>query len=618
MNDPRSDAELLDALRDGDGDAYVALWNRHVGAALRYAGRLYPSRAEDLVSESFLAVYQQVTTTSKGPAFAFRSYLKAVMRNTSIRWRKESEPLIDTEHVDRVDSRDALTLIERESDAADLLGAFQELPERWQRVLWLSEVAAVPRPDIARELGIEPNAVSALHRRARSGLKLRWLERQVPAALQDDTAHVARLLPRYLTDAAPSQLSTEVDAHVSECAVCADILANMRGSALRLQTTALSAVGFGALGTAIPAVAPLAGGSAAAAAIAVTGVTGVTALTLSGILAAGIGALTVGGLIVAITAGALAPPVPQTEPVQDVASVAVPTAPLPSPPAPLPARTAGPPTAEIDAPPGEPRTGRHNDDPSIESVDLVIDPALLPTPPVRPQPAGPNVPGPGQTTGEPTPQPSPGGGTTEPVSPAPGVLTASESTGYLAPVIRGQATSGSSVAVQIDGTRYAPEVATDGTWSFDPRGLELPAGTHEYQVWAYDSVISSPVTTGTLTVLPIVVSGFEELTGFEDMMVSEAQTTGVVIAATGPANGTIFVTSMEGHSALIPLDETGHTVKRLRMNSYGWYYFTFRALDADGYWGPPVEEAVDVYDPDIIFDPWGPSAEDMTFDFVDP
>lgn len=39
MEDPRSDAELLRELRDGERDAYVVLWERHIGAALRYAGR---------------------------------------------------------------------------------------------------------------------------------------------------------------------------------------------------------------------------------------------------------------------------------------------------------------------------------------------------------------------------------------------------------------------------------------------------------------------------------------------------------------------------------------------------------------------------------------------------
>lgn len=58
MVDSRTDAELLSSLRAGDNSAYEVLWHRHAPAAHRYAQRLLPARAEDLVSESFLAIYQ--------------------------------------------------------------------------------------------------------------------------------------------------------------------------------------------------------------------------------------------------------------------------------------------------------------------------------------------------------------------------------------------------------------------------------------------------------------------------------------------------------------------------------------------------------------------------------
>jgi len=102
------------------------------------------------------------------------------------------------------------------------------------------------------------------------------------------------------------------------------------------------------------------------------------------------------------------------------------------------------------------------------------------------------------------------------------------------------------------------------------------------------------------------------------MTVDEARTTGLVIEMTGPADGSVYVSTMEGHTAVVPLDHTGHTRLRLLMDSRGWYYFTFLALDGDGYWGPGTEAAADVYDPDIIFDPYGPSPDDMTFTLTSP
>ncbi|WP_350351558.1 sigma-70 family RNA polymerase sigma factor [Microbacterium sp. A8/3-1] len=595
MEDSRSDRELLSALRDGDQRAYAVLWERHIGAALRYAHRLFPSHAEDLASEALLAVYQQVTTTSTGPDFAFRSYLKAVIRNTAIRWRKEADRIDDTVEADRPHFRDALHLVERESNAQQLLGAFQELPERWQRVLWLTEVADVPRPEIARELGIKPNAVSALQRRARSGLKLHWLTTQIPLPLRDDEAHAARLFPRHLTDPLDDTVAREVTDHVASCGECGELLLDMRSDARRLQGVTLSAVGFGALGVVLPSTGALAPGTAAAAAAIVAAGTGVGVTSL---LVGGIGVLTVSGILLGSFLFPPTAPIESSPPLAATESTSAAAHPVTGAEAPDGTDVA----PIVTGPQPVPRTGRWINDPGIDSVDLVNDPeAAGPLSPTAPVTAPGTTPGPGSGSGL-----------------SPGLLTPTSSSGYLAPVLSGAATPGSTVAVDVGGARYTPAIAPDGTWSFDPRALQLPAGTHDYQAWAFDDTGESPAATGSFTILPIVIEGFENITGTEDMDVTEASTTGLVIAATGPANGSIYITSIEGHSAVIPLDSTGHAIKRLRMHSQGWYWFTFRALDGDGFWGPMDEHPLDVWDPDVIFDPWGPDPEQMTFDISDP
>lgn len=597
VEDSRGDAELLRGLRGGDQGAYAILWERHIGAALRYAHRAFPSRAEDLASEAFLAIYQQVTTTSKGPAFAFRSYLKAVIRNTAIQWRKEADQVDDTVEADRVDFRDALTLVERETNASELLGAFQELPERWQRVLWLTEVAEVARPEIAHELGIKPNAVSSLQRRARSGLKFNWLTKQVPPALREDTAHAAHLFPRHLVEPQDDLVAEVVSAHVPSCDTCSELLFSMQSDARRLQGVTLSAVGFGALGVALPSVGAFAPGTAAAAVVITAG----AGLGIAGVLAGSIGAVSISGLLVAslfIPGAAPLPSSPAHANSENTSALAYPAPDL------VPSQDANAALPPVTTPPKPSLTGRWNADPSIDSIDLINDPdAKSPIGPTRPVTA---------------PETAPGPGSGLPSNLAPGLSTPTTHSGFLAPPLAGTTTPGSAVGIDVDGERFTPAVAENGTWALDPRALELPAGTHEYQVWAFDADRQSPATTGNFTILPIVIEGFESITGTEDMDVTEASTTGVVIAATGPANGSIYITSMQGHSAIIPLDNTGHALKRLRMHSWGWYWFTFRALDTEGFIGPAHELPLDVYDPDVIFSPWGPNPEDMTFEIVDP
>lgn len=591
MEDPRSDAELLRELRDGARDAYVVLWQRHIGAALRYARRMFPSRAEDLASESFLSIFQQVTTTDRGPDFAFRSYLKAVIRNTAIRWRKEASRFDDTEEPDAVDFRDALSLVERESNANELLGAFQDLPERWQKVLWLSEVAEVARPEIARELGIKPNAVSALHRRARSGLKLQWLTRQVPVLLRDDTSHAAYLLPRHLTEPDDQALTLEVTTHLESCATCSDLLVSLRTDARRLQSVTLSAVGFGALGVALPATSALAPGTAVAAGILITGAgAGITSL-----LAGGVGVLAVGGIL--LGSFLVHPADPDSAPAAD-ASVQLPS--------PTPQAPGGPSlgqTGAVPVPvttPRPPQLGRWNTDPDVESVDFRSDGIPLSVP-VAPEPAGPEVPGPATDTGE---------------TPAltPGVTSPTDLTAYTAPLITGRTAPGNAVAIELASQRYTADVAPDGSWVFDTRALIFDAGSYEYSVWAFTPTEQSLATTGTIVVQPPVVQGFEQIDG--PLLLEEARTTGIVISITGPAGGTVWV-STPTTDATVTLDENGTAIRRIRMLADGWYPFGFAVIDADWYAGPGADvDPVDVIDP--TRDPNWPRGGGGIFEIVDP
>lgn len=172
--------------------------------------------------------------------------------------------------------------------------------------------------------------------------------------------------------------------------------------------------------------------------------------------------------------------------------------------------------------------------------------------------------------------------------------------------------------MDVDGSRYAADTSPDGGWSFDARRLSLPAGTYPYIVTTTSSDGARSRDEGSFTIQDLGVRGFEDLPGFGDMTVEEASTTGLVIAVDGQPGATVLVVSMTGHTAEIALDDVGHASKRLVMASRGWYHLTFRVVDDDGRWGPGPERSVDVYDPDIVFDPWGPSPEEMTFELLEP
>ncbi|WP_160299690.1 sigma-70 family RNA polymerase sigma factor [Microbacterium azadirachtae] len=595
--DARTDADLLSAVLEGDERAYAVLWERHFPAARRYAHRLFAARADDLVSESFLAIYQQVTTTDAGPRFAFRSYLKTVLRNTAMRWSNEARQMVLAEMVDSVDERDALSMAEVDSEAGDVLAALQALPERWQRVLWLAEVAEVGRPAIARELGVKANAVSALQRRARAGLKYQWLILQVPPAVRDDQTHAARLFPQYLTEPANAAVSAEVNLHIAECTPCRALLRDTRSSAARMGGSTLAVLlGTGGVGAATAA---LSSATTAIAAVAGAG-------AMSWLVGGGIAAVTAGSLVISsfFTVGP-AVAEPQPERVQTVPSAATP-----------PASSAEPTASAASPAVGAPERVSGQPDPADQALGLTDDPAhYFPGYQSRPDPAS-NVPDPGIG---PTPEPSPTTGPgSSPTGFTPGVTSPTSSSAYISPIIAGKTSPGTKVAVQIDTRRFTPEVASDGSWSLDTRGLELTAGSYTYQARAYTDFVSSAAVDGAFTVLPLEIRGFENITGFEDLTTTQAATTGLIVEFQGPVNGVVYVQTMEGITALVALDADGYAKRRLLVHSYGWYWFNMRYLDSDGYMGPGWEHNLDVYDPVAPYDPMGPNPEDMTYEFVTP
>ena len=67
------DAELIEAVRSGDLEAYGLLYRRHAGAATTMARQLTGSRAEadDLVAEAFARVLDMLRSGG-GPDTAFR------------------------------------------------------------------------------------------------------------------------------------------------------------------------------------------------------------------------------------------------------------------------------------------------------------------------------------------------------------------------------------------------------------------------------------------------------------------------------------------------------------------------------------------------------------------
>jgi len=219
-----SDAELISAVRGGDTTAYGELFSRHVEAARRLARQLASAGdVEDLVAEAFAKVLT-IVQRGGGPDLAFRAYLLTAVRSLhidSVRGAIRLRPVDDlTPFDDGVPFRD--TAVEGfENQAA--ARAFATLPERWQLVLWHTEVEGQKPAEVAQLLGMSANSVSALAYRAREGLRQAFLNMHAQEAEDDACAWTQDNLGAYIRNAASKRDSTKVRTHVEECRRCMGI-----------------------------------------------------------------------------------------------------------------------------------------------------------------------------------------------------------------------------------------------------------------------------------------------------------------------------------------------------------------------------------------------------------
>lgn len=183
MTSISDDDELVRAVRGGDHEAYGELFRRHAAVARRVAVRAgRPGEADDVVAEVFAGVLVQIRA-GRGPTQSFRAYLLTGVRHEAGRravLARRYEPVADvepwcapTEPADWGDDRGDGSVDGEQT----LREAYATLPDRWRRTLWQLEVEGRRPRELADELGLTANAVSALGYRARVALREAYLER---------------------------------------------------------------------------------------------------------------------------------------------------------------------------------------------------------------------------------------------------------------------------------------------------------------------------------------------------------------------------------------------------------------------------------------------------------
>ncbi|MGW2212322.1 sigma-70 family RNA polymerase sigma factor [Streptomyces sp. NPDC001781] len=432
---PPGDGELIERMRAGDDSAYEELYRRHADAVRRYARTCCRDghTADDLTAEVFARMLQAVRGGS-GPGYAVRAYLLTSVRRVAAHWTRSArrEQLVDDFAVFAQQASRAAEVADgtgspgsfgadlgadvramREAEQTLAMQAFRSLPERWQAVLWHTEVEDESPSEVAVLFGLDANGTRVLASRAREGLKQAYLQAHVSATLVNDEecARYADQLGGYARRKLRIRAERGLRKHLEECARCRLAAAQIEEVAAGIPAVVPVAVigWFGAAGyaKALGVVAGGAGVGAAGAAAAATGSAGGGAAG-GGAASEGLGAPVKAGIaagVVAVAAAAVALAlVNDSRPAKEIAEPS-PSAPVvrqTPPPAPPPPVNRKEPASRPPAPPAPA---------AVVPVADAPKPAPEPTPAPKPAPR----PTPTPTPAPPKPRPSP----TPPPAPTP-------------------------------------------------------------------------------------------------------------------------------------------------------------------------------------------------------
>jgi RNA polymerase sigma-70 factor (ECF subfamily) len=174
------DVRRMLAFREGDMDAFDALFQRWAGPLLRYLERMLhdAASAEDLVQEVFLRVHR--ARERYRPEARFSTWVFRIATNLALNELRRPRRRDPHESLDADDGPEPSApataideLVDAKRMAGDVERALRSLPERQRAALWLGAVEGFSYAEVAASLGVSEKAVKALVHRARSNLASR-------------------------------------------------------------------------------------------------------------------------------------------------------------------------------------------------------------------------------------------------------------------------------------------------------------------------------------------------------------------------------------------------------------------------------------------------------------
>jgi RNA polymerase sigma-70 factor, ECF subfamily len=182
LNDPASDARLVEDVRRGNSDAFGTLVVRYEKRLHRLLRRLVhdQEQARDLAQETFLKVYQHLDQFDASRRFG--PWLFRVAVNLAVDWLRKRKPVLRLNHMVRGDEHpveiidpDPRPRLDLEQEIQRVL---QEIPMAYRTVLILRDLEGFSCSEVAAIEGRREATIRWRLSRAREMFREAWELRQ--------------------------------------------------------------------------------------------------------------------------------------------------------------------------------------------------------------------------------------------------------------------------------------------------------------------------------------------------------------------------------------------------------------------------------------------------------
>ncbi|MGW1157857.1 cellulose binding domain-containing protein [Streptomyces sp. NPDC002519] len=218
--------------------AEAALFSECWDAVLSYADLCTSgsSAGRQLATEAFRrgvheareADTQERTTGRRAPRLPRIPLLLAAVRTTAAAWEENGQGhLLDPDLRLWLNSRKAARYTGPPLKRPLALRGLKDLQEPDAALLWLAEVEALPLPDVARRLGLDPAAVAQELVQVRALFRDRCRRDHLDTPMDADCRSFARLLDA-VTRSPGADTPEDLSRHLATCAECAEAAACLR------------------------------------------------------------------------------------------------------------------------------------------------------------------------------------------------------------------------------------------------------------------------------------------------------------------------------------------------------------------------------------------------------